>query len=88
MCFILQHESGDGVPFYRIPISTVIQQIMGRDDIAGSLVRYPVIGHAEYTYAYLYSYFTRFQYMLALIVRCIMQIDGAQIQDLLHRWHL
>ena len=46
------------VSHFRIPISTVIQQIMGCDDIAGSSVRYPVIGHTEYTYAYLYSYFT------------------------------
>ncbi|KAL5500104.1 hypothetical protein EMCRGX_G011607 [Ephydatia muelleri] len=66
----VRHESGDGVPFYRIPISTVIQQIMGRDDIAGSLVRYPVIGHAEYT-AFQQDYTTQVYAQLEVLVNLV-----------------
>ena len=45
----LKHLSDEGIPYYSIPLSGILSQCLGRPDIAGSLVRYPIQKEGTYT---------------------------------------
>eukprot|EP00731_Ephydatia_muelleri_P006261 Em0003g509a len=45
----LKHCTRDQVPFYCIPVSSIIRQSLGRPDIASAIVRHPVCTEDKYT---------------------------------------